>query len=561
MDRRSFLTTTALGAAALAFPAVLRAQSKDPIRIGFPLPLTGPFGALAADMQRGAQLAEDELNAKGGILGRKVEVLFRDDQLKPAVGAQRTKELIENEKCQFIVGGLAAHVQMAINEQTKKSKVLFISTSQSDEISAKPDTSPITFHEALNPTITCRAVGTWAAQNLGKKWWIIYADYAWGKQSNQVLQETLKKNGGTVLGATPYPLGSAEFSAHLPKIQAAKPEVLMTVTPGADNIAFLKQVISFGMKKEMKIAQPLHWISYLKEGGPELYDDIYGGINFYWELQDSIPQAKRYVDAFQKKFNMPPGDYGCYAYSGCLEVARGVELAKSTDADEVADALRKNPTYDHYKGKQWWRACDNKSMQDLWIVKGRDKAKGEWGLMRHRGRSRPTRSTTAPAREGPRLARVIDISASALAAQVFTGLVLGMIFVLLAIGLSLIFGLMTVVNFAHGSLYMLGAYFGVFLFGYTKNFWVALIVAPLMVGAVGLLIERFLIRRLYGRSPDDPLLLTFGLSLILVEAVRIIWGKIGLTLDPPRALAGAVNLGFMAFPPTASSSSRSPSPC
>jgi len=143
---------------------------------------------------------------------------------------------------------------------------------------------------------------------------------------------------------------------------------------------------------------------------------------------------------------------------------------------------------------------------------------------------------------------VIDITASALAAQVFTGLVLGMIFVLLAIGLSLIFGLLTVVNFAHGSLYMLGAYFGVFVFGVTKNFWLSLIVAPLMVGTVGLLIERFLIRRLYGRSPDDPLLLTFGLSLIIVEGVRIIWGKIGLTIDPPKALGSAVNLGFMNFP-------------
>jgi branched-chain amino acid transport system permease protein len=137
---------------------------------------------------------------------------------------------------------------------------------------------------------------------------------------------------------------------------------------------------------------------------------------------------------------------------------------------------------------------------------------------------------------------------STLLAQVFTGLVLGMVYVLLAIGLSLIFGLMTVVNFAHGALFMLGAYFGVFLLSYTKSFWVALIVAPLMVGALGLLMERFLIRRLYGRSPDDPLLLTFGLSLILVEGVKVLWGKIGLTLDPPRALAGAVDLGFMSFP-------------
>ena len=141
-----------------------------------------------------------------------------------------------------------------------------------------------------------------------------------------------------------------------------------------------------------------------------------------------------------------------------------------------------------------------------------------------------------------------EITLSALAAQLFTGLVLGGILVLLAIGLSLIFGLMTVVNFAHGSFYMLGAYVGFFLLAYTKNFWVALVVAPLVVGTLGLVVERLLIRPLYGRSPNDPLLLTFGLSLVLVEAVKLVAGKVGLTLDPPAALAGAVDLGFMMFP-------------
>jgi branched-chain amino acid transport system permease protein len=143
---------------------------------------------------------------------------------------------------------------------------------------------------------------------------------------------------------------------------------------------------------------------------------------------------------------------------------------------------------------------------------------------------------------------VIDISMAALAAQVFTGVVIGLIFVLLAIGLSLIFGLMTVVNFSHGAFYMLGAYFGFFLFGLTKNFWFSLVIAPILVGIFGLIIERVLIRPLYGRSPDDPLLLTFGLSLVLVEAVRMIWGKFGLTFDPPKILSGAVNLGFTFFP-------------
>jgi len=383
MDRRSFLTTATAGAAGLAFPGIVRSQGKEPIKIGFPLPLTGPFGALAQDQQRGATLAMEEINARGGVLGgRKVEVLFRDDQLKPAVGAQRTKELIENEKVQFVVGGLAAHVQMAINEQTKKAGILFISVSQSDEISAKPDTSPLTFHEALNPTMTVRAVASWALKSVAKKWWVVYADYAWGKQCAGVFTDTVAKQGGTVLGSTPYPLGNPEFSAHLPKIQAAKPEAMFTVTPGADNIAFLKQFAAFGMKKQMPVVQPLHWLPTAKEGGPEVYADVHGGTNFYWELADTIPQVKRYVEAHQKRFNLPPGDYGAYAYSGIMEVGRGIERAKSTDAKAVADALRASPEYDHYKGKQWWRKCDNKAFQDLWIVKGRGpgKTRGDWGL-------------------------------------------------------------------------------------------------------------------------------------------------------------------------------------
>jgi branched-chain amino acid transport system permease protein len=143
---------------------------------------------------------------------------------------------------------------------------------------------------------------------------------------------------------------------------------------------------------------------------------------------------------------------------------------------------------------------------------------------------------------------VPELSLQALTAQIFTGLVLGGILVLLATGLSLIFGLMAVVNFAHGSLYMLGAYFGFFLLGFTKSFGIAVVGATLMVAVFGLGMERFLVRPLYGRSPDDPLLLTFGLSLVLVEVVKVFWGRTGLSLDPPPALAGAVDLGFMLFP-------------
>jgi branched-chain amino acid transport system permease protein len=135
-----------------------------------------------------------------------------------------------------------------------------------------------------------------------------------------------------------------------------------------------------------------------------------------------------------------------------------------------------------------------------------------------------------------------------LALQLFTGLALGAIYVLFAIGLSLIFGMLTVVNFAHGSFFMVGAYVGLFVLMLGGNFWMALVVVPLTVGIVGLIVERFLVRPLYGRGIDYPLLLTFGLSYVMVELVRIAFGKTGYPFDTPELLQGAVNIGIGYFP-------------
>jgi len=132
--------------------------------------------------------------------------------------------------------------------------------------------------------------------------------------------------------------------------------------------------------------------------------------------------------------------------------------------------------------------------------------------------------------------------------QLTAGISLGAVFVLLAVGLSLIFGMLTVVNFAHGAFFMIGAYCGVYLYGLTQNFWVCLVLVPLVIGGVGLVCERWLIRPLYGRGIDYPLLLTFGLSYVFVEVIRMTFGLDGLPFSTPEALSGAVDLGFGYFP-------------
>ena len=142
----------------------------------------------------------------------------------------------------------------------------------------------------------------------------------------------------------------------------------------------------------------------------------------------------------------------------------------------------------------------------------------------------------------------MDITFSLLMLQLMTGIALGAVYALLAIGLSLIFGMLTVVNFAHGAFFMVGAFLGVYFLGLTGNFWLSLVIAPCVVGVIGLLAERFLVRPLYGRGIDYPLLLTFGLSYVLIDMARAIFGIGGLQSSTPAALRGAVNLGFGYFP-------------
>ena len=141
-----------------------------------------------------------------------------------------------------------------------------------------------------------------------------------------------------------------------------------------------------------------------------------------------------------------------------------------------------------------------------------------------------------------------DITLELFALQILTGIALGAVYALLAIGLSLIFGMLTVVNFAHGAFFMVGAFLGVYAMGLTGNFWFSLVLVPLATGALGLLCERYLVRPLYGRGIDYPLLLTFGLSYVLIEAMRIVFGVEGLPSSTPDALKGSVNVGFGHFP-------------
>ncbi len=144
---------------------------------------------------------------------------------------------------------------------------------------------------------------------------------------------------------------------------------------------------------------------------------------------------------------------------------------------------------------------------------------------------------------------ILGVSLPGLMSQLLLGLVNGSFYAILSLGLAVIFGLLNVINFAHGALFMLGAvstwmamnYFGI-------NYWVMLVVAPLLVGLLGVLIERFLLRWIYRLDHLYGLLLTLGLSLLIEGVFRSVYGVSGLGYDTPELLEGATDLGFMMLP-------------
>lgn len=373
ISRRRLLTTVSAGAALAASPFrvnLLRAEEAN-IKIGFPVPLTGPYGTEAQDQVRAAQLAITQFNDAGGLNGRKAELVVRDDKLNPGEAATRTLELVEKEKVNFVVGSLSAAVQLAINNVTKERGIIFNSISQSDAINEAADFSRFTFHEALNPHMTSGAVGRYAFSKFGKKVAFLTADYAYGHEMVRGFLDVGKAFNIENLGDIRHPLGTTDFSTLLPRIQAMKPDILCISNFGRDQQIVLKQATDFGVKKTTQIIAPLLSHASRVAAGPQAFEGVIGGCSFYWGIEDKFASTKAFNEAFGKMYDGKlPSDYGALGYGGVRTVLTAVKNAGSVDTDKVIEAMEALK-YDYYKGPQYYRKCDHQSVQSVLVIKSK----------------------------------------------------------------------------------------------------------------------------------------------------------------------------------------------
>lgn len=333
-------------------------------------PLSGPFSAMGTDMRKGSELALEEINEKGGVLGQKAEVIMGDDEFQAAIAIRKYKEMVDGQGIKVIGGTLSGGISVAVNEWACKNKALYMAFCHTS-IPLGKEQCGYGFVSGMIPYQTGASTAKYAFQNLGKSWMIITQDYRFGHDELSAWLTVSEKMGGKFLGNIYSPLGQVDYSAHLPKIVATNPEILVLNVYGQSMDAIIKQLGEAGLTNtKMKFVIPKSHLNTIKASGAFYTENFYGGHTFYWTMQDKFPKAKKFVGAYMKKHGVPPSQDSEGGYTGTRALLEAMNAAKTTtDVDKLVKTL-KGFKMDYNKGPEEFRACDHIRTTSVAIVRG-----------------------------------------------------------------------------------------------------------------------------------------------------------------------------------------------
>jgi branched-chain amino acid transport system substrate-binding protein len=339
-------------------------QDTTPVKIGVVTGLTGAYAQLGEAQQNGANVAIKELNGKAG--NHPVSVVIRDDQLKPDQALEKTKELVQTDKVDFLTGCVSAATTLPINQVAKQAQIPYLGTCQTEKLNRPPDFGPYTFDIAPLPSQDVNAVTPWVLKNLGKSVMLLEPDYAWGHEQADAFAKAIPDAGGTIVNTIWAPLGTTDFTGYIPRIQAAKADVIIVGAAGRDQESFLKQAKQFGIDKQMKIFQFLADLAFDSEMGFDVVSGTYGTTNFVWTGGDA--GTKKFVKAYQDAYGKPPSGYAAYVYNAVMLIAQQVKANRYKPSD-FAKSLA-GSKFDLAEGPESIRSCDHQSFQPTYIVQG-----------------------------------------------------------------------------------------------------------------------------------------------------------------------------------------------
>jgi len=352
---------------ALVLAMPLAASAQKPIKVGFPMILSGPGALFGEPASKGAQMFVDEINAKGGVLGRKIELLPRDTKGNADEAVRVSRELILKENVDFLVGTLTSAEGPAVSVVAKENKVVFIAPiPKTDQLTAPDKLHPYVFRVAANTTMEGRSAAEIVAKWPVTKVATISPDYAYGQDVTKSFVEHLKKIKPSVqIVDQQWPkLGEPDYTPFINAQMAKKPEAVFSSLWGGHFVNFSKQAKPLGYFDAVKY----NFIGVGEAGSPEstkaMGKDYPVGIwgnsydAFYW---GQTPAHRDYVARLSKYLKDEyPSSWAIQGYTGMQFLAEAIKKAGSTDSDKVSKALL-GLTIDTPIGKQTIREKDHQA--------------------------------------------------------------------------------------------------------------------------------------------------------------------------------------------------------
>ena len=331
--------------AALAVP--LTAVAQKPIKVGFPMILSGPGALFGEPALKGAKMFEEEINAKGGVLGRKIQIVERDTKGNADEAVRVSRELILKENVDFLVGTLTSAEGPAVSVVAKENKIVFIAPiPKTDQLTAPDKLHPYVFRVSANTTMEGRSAAEIVAKWPVKRIATISPDYAYGQDVTRSFVEHLKKVAPAmeVVDQQWPKLGEADYTPFINAQMAKKPDAVFSSLWGGHFLTFAKQAKPLGYFDAVKY----NFIGVGEAGSPEstktMGNDYPVGIwgnsydAFYW---DGAPPAHKDYTARLSKYlkDEYPSSWAIQGYIGLQFLSEAIKKANSTESDKVSKAL------------------------------------------------------------------------------------------------------------------------------------------------------------------------------------------------------------------------------
>jgi branched-chain amino acid transport system substrate-binding protein len=339
-----------------------------PIKIGIVDCYSGAATTFTYDVRDAFQLAVNEINDQGGVLGRKLEVTTRDTKFKVDIGISVTKELVMRENIDILVGTINSAVALAVSEIVKSEKIPFFCTfSKSDKITGSSGHRYV-FGITENTVMVGKGAAVGLAKKPYKRYWIAGDDYEYGHALAGGVWANLKKVKAdvTMIGESWWKVGEPELTPYLTAIMTAKPDAVIFATGGASMVNIMKAAKATGFAS--KVPMFVHTateLSTLLPLGQEAPEGVLGTSNYHFYYPEN-EENKAFTEAFQKAYGRYPKVGALYGYIAAKLIIEGFEKAKKIDTEKFIDAVEGMHVVTPV-GDVEMRACDHQAVLPMFL--------------------------------------------------------------------------------------------------------------------------------------------------------------------------------------------------